>query len=184
MQLHKGSILGRILFGKNVNDDAVVIRTGTTKFCVNWSENLQYMWQEKLKRYPNNKAVNDFYNEVVLKWKPEYKNRNFDAFYTTNNDIIHDMHGQINWQNIEQELSPSKTKILRMILGEMNFDSILAYGLTELFEERPGAVNLEAFKAIYNSAGIEYINLIPAQFDKYLSFGLWQFTSLAVGPES
>ncbi len=70
--------------------------------------------------------------------------------------------------------------LLRDIAFQINGEHLTAYCMTELFPNRNGEVNVRFLNVILPSAGSEYLNSIPAQGDKLMSYGCYQFTSHAL----
>jgi hypothetical protein len=96
----------------------------------------------------------------------------YDAFYLKHNNPSSKI-GSLEKQRFFQNYIP-----------HINDNLFVAFGLTELFpKEINPVVNIKTLDEMYQIAGEEFVNKIPALHDKYLSFSLFQLTSLIIQPD-
>jgi len=81
-----------------------------------------------------------------------------------------------------QAFEPVQVELLQKLEKSIDKDSLLAYAVTELMptKGKDAPIGLDIFDELLRNAGRNYIGLIPAQYDKLLSFGDYQFTEYAL----
>lgn len=97
-------------------------------------------------------------------------------------DASKEVFNEINWGKVKKlyNLSDNKTTVLKEVLSSINGKDLLAYSMTELFPAANGELNAPFMDFLLKNAGREFVELIPALGDKYLSYGLYQFTQYAI----
>lgn len=178
-----------ILEGETFNGDMYGLITGLhgripSVAKVDFKDQIEKLWDRKLAKYPNNNEVRQARNTIVEDYDPDL------ATCMTLDDYIHladtrigQMRDHFDWDLARDilGLSESRGKVFKEIGESLNGRHIICYGLTEMFErDETGIKNLGSLDFILRNAGIEYVGLIPSLWDKYLSKGLFQFTSFAV----
>ena len=99
-------------------------------------------------------------------------------------DIPSDLYNAFNqggWDTLATRMSldAGEKRLLKLIASKMDVRMLLAYSMTELFPSQTG-LSLKIFEQYIQEGGIHVLELMPAMYDRYISHGLGQFTSLAL----
>lgn len=96
--------------------------------------------------------------------------------------VVADLHDRLDWNNVQQNygLTDKGSRLLTEITNHIGGRELLSYALTELMPSADGSLNVEVLNFLLENAGREYVERIPAVYDKYTSFGPYQFTSYAL----
>lgn len=150
---------------------------------INFSANLQYLWERKLAipgvtgaarkgarvilaRYDNSdpqyKGIKTFVHEVDEQAQLAHNSIDFPAFCT------------------RIKLKPFQCSTLKRITATIRGKQLVAYGMTEVMPTWDGDLNYTILDTLLRNAGENYIQSIPAMGDKLMSLGFYQFTSHAV----
>jgi hypothetical protein len=101
---------------------------------------------------------------------------------------FHENRGDTDWGQIQRDfkLSDYEVNAVRGALESVSGETLGAYAMTELFPQAPGdrehgaQKNEAVLDYALRNAGTDYVELQPALFDEYLSFGQFQHTSFVV----
>lgn len=163
---------------------------------IDFGENLEEAWRRKLAIENVSGATKKSYREVLDRW--HYGDRGVFAiedFVAEADQEIQAVHGSIDYRSFCNDwdarvrsaatdnklyLGRDGCALVQNIAGQLTGRDLIAYGMTELFPLRNGEQNIKLMNILVSEAGSEYLNTIPALGDRYLSFGFYQFTSLAV----
>ena len=177
----------RPLSGKklgNLNARYIGFEGETPSFArTSWKQNIYQMWRIKFKvagitdegqrgrwlkiadRYNDQTSrttLSGFVSQIDAEANRVKQSLDFDRFCTT------------------RHMDQGSCLLLRDIALQINGEHLAAYCMTELFPNRNGEVNVRFLNVILPNAGSEYLNSIPAQGDKLMSYGCYQFTSHAL----
>ncbi len=177
----------RPLFGKklgNLNARYIGFEGETPRFArTSWKQNIYKMWRIKFKvagitdvgqrgrwlkiadRYDEQTSrttLSGFVSQVDSEARRVKLSLDFTRFCTA------------------RRIDQGSCTLLRDIALQINGEHLTAYCMTELFPNRNGEVNVRFLNVILPNAGSEYLNSIPAQGDKLMSYGCYQFTSHAL----
>ena len=87
-------------------------------------------------------------------------------FRKTEKDISHYTGGL----NAEQQ------KIFNLLKKDISWKSLVAYAMTELCENKESwETNKQLFDLVLQNAWIEFLSLVPAEYDPKTSYWLYQF---------
>lgn len=177
LRLWRESLYMRYLYWKNISK-LPKITTIPNELEINFKQNLDDLWQSKVKRYwSKNKALYAFYQDRVepfTTWKRKvtksslikYRQEMWAAMARVEDNLDMDIVLHRYWKKTNPAL-------FKNIISSMKNRDLLAYNLTELFDSNNWKFNLEFFDFLLKNAWKEYVSLIPALWDKYLSY--WQF---------
>jgi len=104
------------------------------------------------------------------------------AYQTNIDQIANRTYQSINWQRMcrERGMKTRNCQTLQKIAKTIGGRELLAYGLTELMPAAEGRLNVLVLDLLLQNAGREYVESLPAIYDSYTSFGLYQFTQYAI----
>lgn len=179
------------------------------KINVNFRENLDLvLWNYKMS-LGNNSSYEDAIRRQVLTYSQEKSTKlTLDDYLDEIKDSITYVKRHLNWDNGNlgmnikgiyrlndiktrsgnlsrnqkkiNELRKKRFKLAKEIVGKLDENHILSYGLTELMPSIDGKFNTNLLDFLLRNAGREYVEALPAMHDKKSSFGLYQFTSFAL----
>ena len=173
------SDLGALYLGKP--------RTSRVEFApemtVNFKDALDKMWKLKDSR-SSYYSVDQMLDSDQLK---NYGQRtatqlSLDEYVEAADIVAESVHDAVDWKKVQKmyNLTNRQTKLTEEVLDNIDGDELAAYALTELFPSQNGLYNANFMDALLQHAGREYVELIPALGDDYLSFGPYQFTQYAL----
>lgn len=110
--------------------------------------------------------------------------KRFTSIKAFADDIRHipgDMYAALDFNQLasRMRLSPQKKRLLEVIARKIDVQMLLAYSMTELFPSQTG-LSAKIFEQYLQSGGVHVLELMPAMYDRYISHGMGQFTSLAL----
>lgn len=78
-------------------------------------------------------------------------------------------------------LNAEQQKIFNILKKDISWKSLVAYAMTELCENKESwETNKQLFDLVLQNAWIEFLALVPAEYDPKTSYGLYQFTEYAL----
>ncbi len=153
---------------------------------VNFPKQLEYLWQRKMNRYRKQPEVIEAAKQICAEYANYEPTR---VSLGTYSDIIQgtvaEVVEKIDLQRYAQvkTLGLESAKIFENIVRRISYQDLLVVCMTEIMPLSTGSENLAALDVLLRTAGMEYVESIPALFDKYVSFGPYQFTKFAVGED-
>lgn len=150
---------------------------------VDYFNQMLKLWDRKVNRENTTEATKDNAGKVLQTY---YENKELSNLKGFQKDIANSI--RLVNKNLDKEklgnhfkFNEKENKILEDMSNLISSENLLAYGMTELMPSiQDGKFNKEVLSFLLENAGKNYILSIPALHDKYLSFGLYQFTSFAV----
>lgn len=153
---------------------------------INFYKALDRAWQMKLRKYgARNPWLHKFYQERIIpftRW-----GQNFSAISRTdfNNKVSHALN------NVDKHLElntifsqdPLRKKTFLKIKEIMGVNQVIAVMYSEMIDSQNPKKANTFFNFILNNAGEEFLELFPAMWDKYLSYGPAQFTKFTIGKD-
>ena len=149
---------------------------------IDFEKALYSLYNRKLKKYNNdelvafNKTINSKYsfNSSTKMSLEDYINEADESIGIVNDNL--------NWKMVSHKmrLNNLETNVVKNIANELDGYNMISYCLTELFPEKDGSFNSYFLDFLLKNAGREYVELLPALYDKHISFGPYQFTKFAV----
>lgn len=154
---------------------------------INFKKNLDDLWQSKLRRYwKKNPVLEKFYHEKVepiTTWKKKPTKSSLEKYRKEMKIAISNVNENINLDVVlENYWKKTNHKLFKGVVNMIKDKDLLAYNLTELFDSSNWKFNLEFFDFLLKNAWREYVSLIPALWDKYLSYWPFQNTKYVVSP--
>lgn len=150
---------------------------------VNFSDNLNKLWQKKLAIENVTPATIETASKITYRYHRSSKEKkSVGRFISEIDNIAATSNRAINFAALCKKLKVDRDKCedYRDVAGSIRGPNIAAYGMTELFPSKSGDFNYILLDTLLRNAGENYLMSIPALGDKYLSFGFYQFTSFAV----
>lgn len=150
---------------------------------VDFNKQLKGLWERKIKT-SNNSVVKETFEKRVKKYfsgKPT--TMTLDNYVGEADISIKEINNNIDWNKVGKlkGLSKSRLDLVKAISSSLNGRDLISYALTEIMPGKShGKLNKGVFDFLLRNAGREYIELMPALYDKMTSFGPYQFTSYAV----
>ncbi len=173
--------------GKNQKDVKSLLRGGCAivdpKKKVDFEEILGELWDYKLDgRAKRNGAAKQAAKTVLERYHKNKGLTSIDKYIKSADSVTQETFKNLDFDGVAKEyrLNARQRKILQKALGTMHGKEIIAYGMTELFPSHNGKRNKSMLDYLLRNAGATYLESIPAMYDKYSSYGMWQFTSYAV----
>ena len=151
---------------------------------VNFSLQLAQLWQTKNSKASNNPAVSKV-GEVLLADYIKYEPTPSDIskFGGEAGQAIEQILDKLDWDNLakDKELSAEDLKLVQSLTQTIGGKELIGLCITELMPSKNPDINVAAMELLLKHAGKEFIENIPAIYDKLLSFGPYQFTHYALG---
>src|SRR3989344_8957 len=144
---------------------------------------LDVLWAEKLRKFPNRPVIRTAFEERAKKYNQKNATTmSLDGYIAEAQRSIDIVNVHLNWDKVGEMygLERHKLRLAKAISTSLDGRDLIAYALTELMPTTNGELNKKVFDTLLRKAGREYIELIPALYDKYASFGQYQFTSFAL----
>ncbi len=96
--------------------------------------------------------------------------------------VANNIYENLDWEKYgnKAKLDEIKVNLLKKLSSKIGGEELLAYAFTELLPSDNGKINVKVFDLLLENAGREYIESIPAIYDKYASIGPFQMTSYAL----
>ncbi len=113
--------------------------------------------------------------------EPNYSS--LKAFMASAEQIAQATYNGIDWKMLSDNFGFKGKKARLFKQAAKKFaggKELVAYGMTELFPSHDGNWNCRLLDYLLRNAGVNFVMAIPALYDTYSSFGLYQFTSLAL----
>jgi hypothetical protein len=97
-------------------------------------------------------------------------------------DSIQSVKNEFNSSELSKRfvLKQHQLKAIERFMTSIDPELLLSYAITELMPSNHGGINVDAFDFLLQNAGRGYVERIPALGDRLLSFGPYQFTSIAL----
>ncbi len=150
---------------------------------------LDEAWQEKRRMASNEPAVDRVVDRKVEQYDAESARKmTLDGYLRHLDTAFDDSYNDTEWDDLQENfhLQDDDVEAVKAALGKVSGRSLGAFVMTELFPSDPDPWRFNAKKneAVLDyslqNAGVEYMRLQPALFDKYLSFGPFQNSSFVV----
>ncbi|MBI2102555.1 hypothetical protein HYT55_01850 [Candidatus Woesearchaeota archaeon] len=144
---------------------------------------LAALWDYKTDhRSARNPAAKQAERELVREYRRNPHKTTLKEYIKDADKTTSQVYDSLNWSKVREayHLSAEKTKLLQKGLKTIRGKEIIAYGMTELFPSTDGKRNTKVLDYLLREAGATYLESLPAMYDKYSSFGMWQFTSFAI----
>lgn len=115
---------------------------------------------------------------------PERQQAGIEEYRIAAAHSIRDVRSSIDFSRLPtvaelKDIGEHGMKLFRQLEQHINATSLITYALTEVMPNA-GRTGVETFDFLLRNAGRQYIESFPALYDRYLSFGPYQFTSLAL----
>lgn len=142
---------------------------------------LQKAWQLKCSRECTEEAK-DMAARVVQRYPKHPKALSLSEYVSFMDREASKVKEGLQWNDLQKHyrLSDEQRAFLISLVGKIHGRELAAYALTELMPSKNGILNREALATLLAHAGQEYIELLPAIYDPYVSFGPFQPTQFAL----
>ena len=135
------------------------------------------------------KAKGEIVTAYREKWSgEEVKTMSLREATAIGDTVTTEVNDAIQWEDMNANDGPfprlstnAVEHFVKPLADKVDGTKIFAYSLTELMPSvKNSAFNVAEYKFLLDNAGIEYVLSLPATHDHWLSFGMLQFTSLAL----
>lgn len=151
---------------------------------VDFNERLQEMWSIKLRRHGKREPGVVAIAQTLCKEyaASEPRQISVDQYADEIQGIVEQIFIAFDWQLLakEKHLDPVTLELVRDIATRISYKELFALCMTELLPMATGEQNKTLLDMILRTAGVQFLESIPALFDAYLSFGPYQFTRFAM----
>lgn len=152
-----------------------------------YSKVLEALWDTKISLYQSNRGVLTQARDATLqKYRTNPRKMSLTDYLTFAEKVVNDAYNGISWDKAEEgyEFKKHQQGLLKKAMRTIRGKELVAYAITELFPTRNGTRNEKILEYMLREGGATFVESIPALYDPYCSFGLFQFTSLALhGPK-
>lgn len=148
---------------------------------------LNDLWQEKRRNSTNTAAVDHVITNQVESYNQDTATKQtIDTYLDELQDEFQTLTQKTDWDSFQNihNIDRDQTKTVQTVLSKVTGETLGSYVLTELLGGntlQDAEENVEELDYLLQHGGTEYISLIPALHDPYLSFGQFQHTSYVVG---
>lgn len=112
-------------------------------------------------------------------WKETKDRMTLKEFMEQTNQIVKEVKSDT--ESYSGKLTWSKKDLFDAVRNGINWESIVAYAMTELCENKENwEFNKELFDLLLRNAGTNYLSYVPAIYDWKTSYWLYQFTEYAL----
>ncbi len=149
---------------------------------INFANNVQKMWDHKTGIENVSPATKKTAQSIVDDYASSPKDtKDITDFVSNIGEVANESHAAIDFPKLckKLKLSDDKCEALDEVSATISGEHLAAYGMTEIFGSSHD-FNYVMLDTLLQNAGENYINSIPAFGDTYMSFGFYQFTSMAV----
>lgn len=153
---------------------------------INFSDNLEKMWDIKLRIKNVTPATKKRSEDILRYYHDNPKITNISTFIDDADREALSGYKSIDFKKlcVRLKIKGDKCAGFKEMSKRIRGHNLIAYGMTELFPSYKGDFNYVMLDTLLRNAGENYIHSIPALGDKYLSVGMYQFTSFAVRHDS
>ena len=129
-------------------------------------------------RYPVD-ATYLFVVKPYVDWNETKNTMSLEQFINQTNKIVENM--KADTESYGWWLTWDKKDLFNAIRKDINWESIVAYAMTELCENKKDwETNKQLFDLLLRNAGTNYLSKVPAVYDCKTSYWLYQFTEYAL----
>lgn len=129
-------------------------------------------------RYPID-ATYLFVVKPYVDWKENKNTMSLKQFVQQTNNIVTELKWEVD--DYDWWLTWNKKKLFEKIKNDIDWESIVAYAMTELCEDKiDWEKNKQLFDLLLKNAGANYLSKVPAIYDWKTSYWLYQFTEYAL----
>lgn len=151
---------------------------------INWNASAAQLWEQKLDIRGVSGATRKAADDIVERYQTAPAEQMTVKQHLTALDTeLAAVKGDLNWGGIcvDFKLDVSSCKSFILTSYWIDAKALTAYSMTELMPYRNGEQNYALMNLYMSYAGRNFLDVVPALGDKYLSMGRYQFTSFAVG---
>lgn len=144
---------------------------------------LKVLWMYKMQVPGVKPAAQKSMNVILDRFQNSPKTKmNIKVFVKRADRLVRDSRKHLNYKAFcsRMKMSDQECDLLYDITDDLKGRDMVAYGMTELMPSMDGDKNITILNNVLQTAGIEFINSVPAFGDPLMSCGMYQFTSFAV----
>jgi len=185
LQGHRAGSLYATYLGLSTPDNVI-----PQKIYVNWNSQLEKLWAAKIKSSNRKPVVIKTAALLIAEYRTQDPERMALAEYRTlANDRASLLYHALDWNKVGSyyfsdnhgTINQRKLTLLRNLSSKLDGTMLISYAMTELLPaQENGTFNYEYLDFLLQHGGRRFVEDIPAIYDSYASFGLFQFTSLAI----
>lgn len=151
---------------------------------IDWNEAVRKLWAKKNNIHNVSNATKKASVEIVEKYSHQRQQK------ISLKAHVHQVDNQLNmvkktmyWRGMcdDFRLDPDHCSTVIATANRIDAKALTAYSMTELMPYRNGEQNYQLMNLYMENAGRNFLDVVPALGDPYLSMGRYQFTSYAIG---
>jgi hypothetical protein len=150
---------------------------------VDLAKNVEYMWARKAQTFKVTPATTKSVKAIVARYRASpHQTTTLKAYIKHADTLVERARSGLDYPGLCARYHVTSDRCVRLeyMTGRINGEMLVAYGMTELMPSGNGEVNRAMLDMLLRRAGADYLNVVPALGDKFLSLGPYQFTSYAV----
>lgn len=150
---------------------------------VDFTTQLRQMWGLKLHRYGRRPELRQVADALCTEYESTAPQPSSVQQYAEEvQGMVEQVFHSFDWTRLTQErrVDPVALELVRAIAERMSYKELFALCMTELLPLATAQRNEQLLDLILRSAGSEFLERVPALFDRYVSFGPYQFTKFAL----
>lgn len=152
---------------------------------VDFKKTLDKLWRIKASRSKGNKEINIVRQNQVAQYNPQTATRmTLDEYIMEADQVAEQTFENIDWDKIKHvfmfKKDDGRLDLLQKLAKSIDGITLISYALTELMPTKDGTLNMNMLDFLLQTAGREYVELLPAIADGETSFGPYQFTKYSV----
>lgn len=156
---------------------------------IDWSARLRAMWAVKIVRSKRSATVGRTSRELLAGYSHrDRRTMSIRDYQAVAGREARAVHTWLAWEQIgrmyfrkKKSVNTRKLRLLKNIASRIGGRELIAYALTELMPGRnDGVFNRDFLDFLLRYGGRAYVERIPAMYDRYTSFGPYQFTQYAL----
>jgi hypothetical protein len=147
---------------------------------------LEKRWDIKLSEYGSNSDIDNLLkNQVDLYTENNSTKMNITDYMKTIDDSLDLIMNNLDWESLGnmKRLNSDELETLKNVYDSIDSKAIMSFYLTELMPGFDGensselyTQNIDVFDYLLQNAGREFVELLPAEYDKFCSYGPGQHT--------
>lgn len=151
---------------------------------INWNASARQLWNQKLEIDGVSGATRNAADDVVARYQTApAEQMTIEQHINQLDDELTKVKADLNWGSIcvDFDLDVSTCRSFVLTSYWIDAKALTAYSMTELMPYRNGEQNYALMNLYMTNGGRNFLDVVPALGDRYLSMGRYQFTSFAVG---
>ncbi len=154
-----------------------------SEIVVDFGQQLRTMWDLKLRRYGRRPELVQIADVVCEEYDLRTpRSASVEEYAGEVQGMVEQMLHSFDWRLLgtEKRIDPVSLELVRAIAERISYKELFALCMTELLPMPTAKQNMQVLDLLLHAAGPDFLERIPALFDRYVSFGPYQFTKFAL----